>query len=225
MEIPVKVCGSEMTLEFLVGNFSDEAILGMTDLRKLGLTIDFTYSKVSKGEYCIPVHDMDNHQLSTQVILQSTVTVPPKSEYQVMGQVRSRDIRELPRGPVMLQPVWSVMQKYGILTGKSLHNADQNQVPVLLFNSNEDSVVLDSGTTIGVLAPVEEIQHQVSDTLSTRVKANGCQTKPCDSVQELPAHVTDLYERSCQHLQERDKVKLKLFLVQYSDFSPSQILI
>ena len=222
VEIPVKVCGSEITLEFLVGNFSDEAILGMTDLQKLGLTIDFTNLKVSKGEYCIPVHDMDNNQLSTRVTLQSSVTVQPKSEYQVMGQVRSRDTRGLPRGPVMLQPVRSVMQKYGILTAKSLHNTDQKQVPVLLFNSNEDSVVLDSDTTIGVLVPVEEIQHQVSDTLSTRVKANGCQAEPCDSMQDLPDHMIDLYERSCKHLEERDKVKLKVFLVQYSDiFSKS----
>ena len=121
----------------------------MTDLQKLGLTIDFTNLKVSKGEYCIPVHDMDNHQLSTGVTLRSSVTVPPKSQYQIMGQVRSRDTRELPRGPVILQPVRSVMQKYGILNAKSLHNVDQMQVPVQLFNSNEDSVVLDSGTTIG----------------------------------------------------------------------------
>ena len=53
--------GNEMVeLEFLLGHFSDQAILGMPDLQKLKLSIDFENVVVTKGDLWLPDWKEDN---------------------------------------------------------------------------------------------------------------------------------------------------------------------
>ena len=75
INLPVHIGKSQHIIEFLVGEFSDEAILGITDLQRLGLTIQFADMKVSKGNICIPVHDLHCNNLSNKLYLRKSVTI------------------------------------------------------------------------------------------------------------------------------------------------------
>ena len=50
VRIPVAIGKERSTVDFVVGQFSDKAILGMTELQSLGLTLDFRSLKLTQGD-------------------------------------------------------------------------------------------------------------------------------------------------------------------------------
>ena len=116
----------------------------------------------------------------------------------------------------MLQTVRSVVQRYGIVTGKTLHKASQKQIPVLILNPNDTPVELDQNTPLGILVPITEFQNEDSDNLDNSLGETSLRAETVNPDDELPEHLIDLYKMSYQHLEEHDKVKLKEFLIQYA---------
>ena len=57
--LALKIGKDVQNVEFLVGNFTDDAILGLKDLKGLGLVVDFKTSILTKDNYWIPTVDVE----------------------------------------------------------------------------------------------------------------------------------------------------------------------
>ena len=222
VKVPVQINGFTKSVDFLIGSFTDEAILGINDLQLLGLEIDFKNMILHKGDTLIPTEDSCSVPLSCKVYTKHTVALPPGKISTIWANVKREGVSDHVNSPMMLQSVRSIVHKHGIIPAKSLHNASDNQVPVSLFNPNEDTVVIDPNETLGILVPVLEVDSQVSEIIDTEhVRKCTAETKPSDDQEiGLPEHLVDLYERSTQHLNASESKELKQFLIRYeSQFS------
>ena len=135
--------------EFLLGNFSDPAILGMPDLQNLGLAIDFENVVVTKGDLWLPVCDVQNKMLGRKVLVKRTFVPPPKQQVILQAEVEGlNDEPVYAINPVLLQINNTLLSDYGILPGRSVHDSTDNGVPVMLYNANNLEVELPSNVVL-----------------------------------------------------------------------------
>ena len=118
-KIPIQIGDFIQTVDFLIGNFTDEAIIGITDLQKLGLKADFEYMTLYRGERSIPIEDNSGIPLSCKVYSKQTISLAPGKTSMVWGSVRNKHGKKQKESAMMLQSVRSVVHKYGVLPAKS----------------------------------------------------------------------------------------------------------
>ena len=75
----LKVGNRKKRVSFLIGNFTDEAILGMNDLHTLDFLIDFCTITVLKGDLAIPVQDIYCNSATRKVVVRKSVTLAQES--------------------------------------------------------------------------------------------------------------------------------------------------
>ena len=65
--------------------------VGMNDIHALSLTIDFQNMLVSKDEFWLPVHDIQNSLVGHKVIVRKTTVIPRKSQRILSAYVEGTD--------------------------------------------------------------------------------------------------------------------------------------
>ena len=214
--IPITIGDFTADIDFLVGDFTDEAIIGIKDLQKIGFEINFQNMTVIKDDKDIPVHDSFNRHLSSRVFVKHITCLPPRQTSIVWGQVKTHEVGD-DQSLVMLQSVRSIVHKHGVLPAKSLHKQNQNCIPVSIYNSTEATVVLQPDETVGILVPIKNAESEVSEICYTQ-QANKCEASEKDQkLSELPQHMTSLFERSIQYLSKAEQEQLKTFMIRYAD--------
>ena len=240
--IPLKLGTNYTEIDFIVGNFSDQAILGMVDLQMLEIKIDFEQLSVKTNTYWIPIHDVKHTPIARKVVVNKSFVLPPHTQTIVSGIVKERSIQCKARGdmPVMLEASHSVMAKQHVIPAKSIHYVDSNEIPVMLYNPTDDTVVLEPDTVIGVLVGIDEVLGEVNEkdfetkinsvnTDTEDIKVSSCSHTDTDTKTEfdqsksttklkldtsgLPDHLVDLFERSSQCLDSNQIEQLKQFLI------------
>ena len=218
-KIPIQIGDFIQTVDFLIGNFTDEAIIGITDLQKLGLKADFEYMTLYRGERSIPIEDNSGVPLSCKVYSKQTISLAPGKMSMVWGSVRNKHGKKQKESAMMLQSVRSVVHKYGVLPAKSLHKSSDSCIPISIFNPNENTVVIEPNETLGMLVPVWETDLQVSEIFDPE-KVSLCSASeigPTDEVSnDLPEHLLDLFRKSTEHLDSNESEELKQFLIKYA---------
>ena len=224
--IPLRVGDTMHPIQFLVGNFADEAILGMSELHLFGFKVDYETYTVTKDELWIPVYDANCNAVSKQVMVRKSVTLAPRSETVVSATVFSGvdgNFMSTGLSPAFLEPAQSFVWDHCVMPAKTLHDIDNGDLPILLCNPTSKSVVIKPNTIIGRLVDVEDVSEpfdvdeDVTDVRNVAVHSDGTSL-----LKDLPAHLTALYENSAEHLNEDQKVHLRTFLIDYADvFSES----
>ena len=209
----LQVGGTTKEVDFLLGKYSDEAILGINDLQSLGICIDFENFKVSKGSYWIPCVDVQSTLVGRKVVVRRSVILPGRSQAIFQAEVEGLEnkITDCPT-PVMLQPNKSMASELGILPAKGIYQLVNEGIPVMMYNPNEEDVELVLGTIIGELNEVSICPETESIVDVRKVK-----TSSDGVLEELPQHLADLYERSSELLSSDEQKRLVEVLTEYSD--------
>ena len=158
--------------------------------------------------------------------MRKTCVLAPRCQSIIQAHVQPRKGQEanVADASVMLQPVSSIVNELGIFPARTLHYADQKTIPVLAYNPNDESVVIEPETVVGLLVGVdevneftEEVDYETSDhEVSDHENVRSVNTESIENI-NLPPHVQSLYENSIKLLDEGEALKVKQFLLDYAD--------
>ena len=147
-------------VDFLLGDYTDEAILGMADITKLSLSIDFSNLLVTQGENWLPIHDVQQCLIGRKVLVRKTVVIPAQSQMVLPAYVENLDCQfAFHDSPVMLETNTKLTSKSGIIPIESLHQEIDESIPVMVFNTSERSVKITGDTILGKFTDVGDITN------------------------------------------------------------------
>ena len=116
-------------INFLIGNYSDDAIMGMDDMRRLGLTINAGNMLVSVGDKWLPVHDGQNTLIGRKVLVRRTTIIPAKTQVLVPAYIEDYEQQFiLPNKPVLLNTNDNIIGDFGVLPARSIHQEPDREV-------------------------------------------------------------------------------------------------
>ena len=221
-EFPLCIGGKKHTITFLVGKWSDGAILGMTDLHALGLQIDFEKMAVKQNDQWIPTRDTRGLWVSRRVRVDKHTTIPPYSEMILKARVDDK-VRGLGKRVGVWEPSVGLLLDHGLTTYSSLHRLADNNIPLVIENHSGEQVVLTPGTIIGDLVdPIEPTFCRAWDRapetpIARKVGVNIEEGEIASVGGSLPSHVQELFDRSQEHLSPEETTKLRHLLTEYQD--------
>ena len=225
IQLPLKLGAAWHTMEFLVGRWSDQAILGMAELQALGLAIDFEGMVVTKRDHIIPIQDHQGLWVSRRVLVRRTTIIPAASQGVVEACVEPG--ADLPRGKVVVvDPDGSLYEVPEVVPLSSIHEWRGETFPVIIQNNSEVEVELNVDLVLGQLKSLEDSsvgEEWVMGEIPEMevVRATDVQetndTPRSSPLGELPSHLTDLWERSVANLNEEQRGELHGLFVEYQD--------
>ena len=253
VRIPLQVGNETTYIDFLLGEYTDDAILGMADITKLSLNIDFANLLVTQSDkWWFPVHDIQETLIGRKVLVRKATVVPARSQMIVPAYVEDLENDFVfATKPAMLERNDNMITEFGIAPAYSLHQEVDRDISVMVYNSNEtdceihDDAVLGKFTEVDCLVALGDEfehglkeQHKCTDTgncveckrIETKLNQNKKQTET--EVKNdielklkktgMPEHLIDVYENSCNLLDDEEKVLFKELLVEFKDvFSQS----
>jgi hypothetical protein len=200
---PLRVGDCVKEIQFLVGDFTDEAILGMRDLQLLGLSIDFDTFTVTKDNWWIPVFDSSSNAIAKQVTVRKAVTLPPRSEVIVpasVSQKGEKNTRSDQRScPAYLEPTPTFVRDYGILPAKSLHSSDSSELPILVCNPTFESIVIEPNTIVGRLVDVDHVSDPI-DVDQENEFGESVGLRNCSDISSKNLMKNVLFQMSCLNM-------------------------
>ena len=201
-------------LEFVVANVTDQAILGMPALSHLGCTLDFSRNSLMCRDIRIPCFDQSRIPVICNAVIRETVVVPPRLEFCVWSLAK---VDDLVKGDFFVDPVESLIDKYGLVLAKSVVSPVDGSFVVRVCNPSEEKVVLYEGVSVGVLTPVQVV---TDEDLDSRPESLGMlrkiDVKSVDSLQ-LPEYLEGLYSKATVAVAEAEKGLVKELLCKYQD--------
>ena len=216
---------SKYSFTCLLGNFSDEAIIGLNDMHHLNLKTDFTNLMVThKDNVWLPIHDVHDNLIGRKVLVRKSVMIPANSKMEISTYVENcKDQSVFNDKPVLLLPDEDTIDKYGIGPAKSVYQYTDPNTPVLVFNTSNTPVELPCDAVIGTFSdevesitgiaePSNDVSFQNDLTEYSRHSEN---TEMGDI--EIPDHLLLLYQNSCECLNDEEKAKLKYLLFKNED--------
>ena len=226
---PLLIGDTEYNLEFLLGHFTDEGIIGLNDIHYLNLNVNFKNMLVSHGDYWLPIHDLYNSLIGRKVLVRKTVVIPAKSRMIVPGYVdKCADQFIYNEQPVLLEANDDLIDNYGVGPANSVFQCCEPEMPIMVFNAKEEPVELCSDMVMGELTEIDTLTDIVTQTGETDLSAdtfvdgrniNVSQNKNATQHAggDLPDHLLTMYDNSCEHLNEQEKLELKTLLINNSD--------
>ena len=142
-------------------------------------------------------------QAPLNVVLQQSVTVPPRSEMEVMGHTPDQAVRK----PWIMQGRES--QRCPVMVARALVEPEGNSVPVRLLNPRDVEVSVTRGTILGELESIPR-----SCTVST-VSSEPERERESELTEEHRRRLWEMVEGAEQSLSEDEKAQLFALLLEY----------
>ena len=104
----------------------------------------------------------------------------------------SRRKREIVIGESYItEPVQSMVEKIGVLVARVVHNEPRGKIPVLIYNPQEEPVLVEPRTVIGLLVKMEQVRES---QVAVNKQVSVCKMEVSTNV-ELPEYLEDVSER------------------------------
>lgn len=211
VRIPLYIADQEHEVMFLVGKFSDPALLGMRDLQAIGMVIDFHALCLSVGGFTIPATDVDKIPLLVPAVLHRGVDLSPGSQQCVELRVVSSS--KAPLGTLLFQPYADLLFDFSLIAVRSIHHTESNIFTITITNPTEISIQLEPGFAAG---SVEYISSKEVHFPDAPVVACVSVAEVVENVDvSLPAHLQEMFEGSIGHLAEDEVQKFRSLLIQH----------
>ena len=193
------VCIDQMTYysEAIVAKLKIDGFLGLDFMKAHQCSVDI-------GNEVLVVNGREK-RLSIEGFLgcyritaSKTVSIPPRSEMIVPGKVCVPEGSTLPVGESIIEPLYNKCRNECALTARTIVSPNET-VPVRLMNTDEDAKVVHSGTVIGQLSEVAQVEVSLP------------QVKPsCTNV--LRTDLTELLQKTEQNLTSYRGKRREIFL-------------
>ena len=204
--LQVSIGSRMLPQEFWVADIQDCCILGLDYLRVNNCQVNLREQVLIIGEEEVPLlkhsSKKPGERLQTyRAILESRVTLPPRSESVVPAKVeglKQGEVKWAIVGPLESNPASAIQD---LLVGRALVTLDEPIATVRLMNLSDQARHLRRGTVVAACEPVESV------LISKIGDASGDQ---------LPEHLTSLFEKSSEGLTPPQTTQLHDLLCRYA---------
>ena len=204
--LQVSIGSRMLPQEFWVADIQDCCILGLDYLRVNDCRVNLREQVLIIGEEEVPLLKRSSkkpgERLQTyRAILESRVTLPPRSESVVPAKVeglKQGEVKWAVVGPLESNPASAIQD---LLVGRALVTLDEPIATVRLMNLSDQARHLRRGTVVAACEPVESV------LISKIGDASGDQ---------LPEHLTSLFEKSSEGLTPPQTTQLHDLLCRYA---------
>ena len=210
--VEIRIGNNLFSHEILVADIQNDGILGV-DLMSPN-NIDVLLSKsclMIKGKK-IPCFHFDKSLKPTicRVAVNEDIVVPPGSEILAQGKIVDPVIN-IETGLVSSR---SNIDKTGLMMAYELVNIKNEIVPLRLMNVTDKVCKVKKNT---VTAQVEAVDPRNSVVTKNKVENAKVDVNNVVESQEIPPHLLELYENSCNGLNEEEKVQFRALLIRFQD--------
>lgn len=193
--------GIALQQEMIVADLTVDGILGLDFLVRHEAVINMRMHQISISGIEHPIQ-LEGSASYYKVAIIHRVTVPPRSELVVEGQIRASSDGGLPTKAGLIEP--SEKFQNSCMLAKTLVRR-QDTIPLRIMNISDDSKTIYPGTVVGKLHAVDEVLSLVSEG-----------NRDLDVDRELPAHLQELFISSTSHIDKDDVMKAKALLLKYA---------
>ncbi|XP_033119257.1 uncharacterized protein LOC117118703 [Anneissia japonica] len=202
--LAVQVGRSVRKCRVFVAEIRSPGILGMEFLLSLGAIVNLKCLELQIGRERIRCVRHDGSQFS-RVLIHETVELLPGHEHVVTGRVRCT---KRPKGECMVEPIdRDELADNGLVFARVLVSAEEEIIPLRVYNPGKVTRTLQAGTKVGVLTPVEAVPE--SQACSGRVPG----------ASKIPDHLRELYQESIKSVPGYSKEITSLFQEYQNVFS------
>jgi hypothetical protein len=205
---------SSANIDVLVADLSNDGILGMDFLLAAACIVDLKNLQIICEDEIVSCRAEDARPFCARVALQSTVVIPAGEELIIPGKIVQEGGKVI-TGTGMMEPTpRNALAERGLILGRSLVDMDAKTIPVRVWNPGTEAEIVHKGATAGRIYPVDP-KMVVENTPPTVI----CNTLSSDSSGEIkmPEHLTDLLERSSQHLSSDEISQVEKLLYEFQD--------
>ncbi len=211
-------------ISFLVGSWSDSAIIGMKDLQKMNVQINFEKLSVLMGEEHVPLVDCYSNPIVRQVVVPWNTTLKGRSCTRLAGTVEGPRSTHWGSSPTFLEPALCLRETAGVITLPAMYQDPGDDIQVILENPSDDDVTLEAGTAVGSLHSLvgEELvwfgeESTGEEALARSLSREKLPLSVQEDLQKLPEHLHSLYVDSIENLDSSQRVNLLQLLREYQD--------
>ncbi len=208
--LQLKIGSTTVSHDMWVANIQDECIVGLDLLEPLGCLVDLSESVLQIGEEEIALQKPDKRPVPKcyRVVLETSVTLPPRSESVVPARVEKPQAGDVPgRWGILESRAAGVAYSQGLLVGRSLVELGQPTIPVRVMNLTDQERRVRKGADIATCEIVQSVL-KTNEVTSSVLEARDV---------ELPGHLKELYGRSTTGLNPGEQEQVLNFLREFSD--------
>lgn len=201
--ISLALNGTSILQEMIVADISVDGILGLDFLVKHKAIINMRTHKVAISgiEHLI---QLEGTAQEYKIALINRVVIPPRSEILAEGKICAGPDGGFPVKIGLIEPSEKLIKSDSAMLARSLVRR-QERVPLRLMNMSATNRTIQSGTVVGKLSPVSEME-----AVQCFIGAANCN-------KEIPKHLQELFYSSTKVLGNHDKGKARDLLIRYSD--------
>ena len=196
-EFPIIICNLATGTDAIIGTDVLGSVLPHTLDIKNGLLF-------ANGGASLQLHRRDS-ALSGRVFTVGHSSIPPYSEAVLHCSVRTTGGRALPSSG-LLERLTLFAENTGLIVGRTLVDPSKWEVPVLVSNCSQETIVVTPFTEVGMITQVTAIQSVAETPLQSH-----------NATKALPRHLQDLVEQTCRDLDPTQRHRLATVLSEYSD--------
>lgn len=208
-ETVIRLGSFRKRIPILVADLPCEGILGMDFLSENNCSINLSQKILWIGKRKLPLRgESIKHQISASVNLctSSKIMIPAYHEKFVVTKAGNNSF--ISQG--LVQPKFEDLPK-GLLVAKTLCCPQQNRVLVRIANISGHNIHIPSGTPIASIEEAECLDREVCHCISSR------SIVATHNNEELPDHLSELYERSIEFLNSHQKQVVKNLLIKFQN--------
>ena len=200
---------SEYTIELLVGDIQQDAILGQDFLLEHIDRIDYRKQLLTSKDTEIKCWIGGEAKMTCRVISKYTVTIPPRSKMYIEVDVENAQYLA---DFGLVDNHKNLEKDKGVYLTRGVLDPHQKQVHIQMTNFKDETVTIFTQEYLGDCESYYEEEAPIRGTcnrldLEQREITEG----------KLPEHLTDLWNRSSIHLNQEEKQKLTNLLIKYQD--------
>ena len=190
---------------YMADALEELCILGLDYLQMNDCVLNFAEMQMKVGDIRVPLFTSSNikpHAASRALRVRVTETVRLNPDSETFLKCKTD-------GPVFQSPgivEAGLLKRSGILEGRTIIGTQNPTVPVMVANLSSSPVRLQAGTYVGTCEPVELVQPADVDVSAS-----------ADQGGSLPAHLSDLMERSSEGLTLEQRGKARALLHDFAD--------
>jgi transposase InsO family protein len=208
-EIVMNVGKKKFPITVVLANLGNlDGILGMDFLRRKGISLDLGEGVLKADAWSVYLTDR-NRRLDkcSRMRVTEEVVIPAFHEVLIKGYVDRRN-GSGQNSVGVLEPVSSIMSEDGLLVAKTVVCVDKNRsIPVTVANVSNKDIVVQKGTTLGLISPLEAISE--TQELTGNKIGN-------EELVELPEHLQPLIDNVSGELTDSEKKKLACLILEYT---------
>lgn len=220
VDLQIQVDSVVVNHEVVIAAISDEGILGLDFLNRHRCRIDVSKNEmIINGETISGTEGSSRDFLNKVCLLEKTV-FPARSETVIKASLELKSENAL----CVVDAAPDAEERYQIKVAASLCDPSSKEVPVRILNPSTHDVLLNKGTVVGLATEVVEevsfLQREneeydntgcvktVQTTAELSWPDNSDITDKEAKLSSVPDHLKDLFQSSCENLNEDERTKL-----------------